>query len=201
MSIQTYDELADALIDHTKASEDAGRFINLAENEIFRRLRVIEMEKQVTLTAVSSVVSIPTGFVGVKRLSDVNEPEKLYEQTSPTNLFRRYEDVTGIDGGYFAIEGSTIQIRPKPGASTQYDLVYWFRPAALSDSTQTNEIFPEYSDLYYHLACSEAFTSRREYESAGQHRRVFEAKLQTANSEAERAQASGAMFMRPPVCA
>ena len=198
-TISTYDELADAIKDTTKITEDAGRFIALAEKHIFRNLRVYEMEAETTITASSGVVSVPTDFVALKRLSDVGEPEKIYQQTNADTLYRFYEDATDLNGGYFVQEADKLEIRPKPGTSQQYDIVYWTRPSELGPSTQTNDIFPEYADLYYNLACSYAFKSRKDFEAGREYRSEYSADLQEANAEAERAQSSGALHVRPPV--
>jgi len=153
LSVTTYSELkaAVASIMHRSdlTSEIAGA-IALCEAEMQRKLDVAEQEATATLSvsAGSSTVSLPTGFIAMRRLRQLygGALRTLY----PTSLAKPGSDIESIGGWAenIAVKGSTLTITPTPTEAQTLLLDYYAKFTPLSDSATTNWILTNHPDVY-----------------------------------------------------
>ena len=139
-------------------TSDVPFFIQLAENRIYRELRVRQMETTFSSAISSGVISVPTGYVELKvaRISS----------TSPTRTLQR-KDAEWIYSNYptrssdampqfIARDGASFIFGPYPDSAYTVAGTYYKRLSALSDSNATNWLTDDCPDLIYYAALCEA---------------------------------------------
>lgn len=128
-------------------------FVALAEMEIFNThenpLRVREMEVETTLTVTSLTASLPTDFLDARYIKQDNAVESLL-MYMPPNKWNLYKC------GYFTIVEN--EIRLPTGASTNLNLVYYAKPAALTDDADTSAVLDTYYGIYLSASLKYAST-------------------------------------------
>lgn len=158
----TYSQLKSDIIEYsarTDLSALTATFIRLAEPRIYRKLRILEMETDVTLTITSAnsyTEDLPTGFQGFKSLynSGATNPRMAYLQPNRfherDNLPRdQFWELANGDTAY-TIESNKIKIDQAEGATGDVTVpaVYWKRFLALSDSNTSNAALTNHYDLF-----------------------------------------------------
>lgn len=137
-------------------------FIRIAEAEIFRRVRLLEMETSDTLTftaAANYELAVPDGFLGLKSMYVVGatDPRVVYmtpdsfniEDNLPTDAFQNVEA-----NFVYTIEEGKIKLKSVAGATEDLDVktVYFARPTALSDDDVSNAISINHYDIYLYVS-------------------------------------------------
>jgi hypothetical protein len=133
-------------------------FLRIAEPAIFRKVRILEMETDATLTftaAASYADDLPTGFLGFKSIfvPGTNKPEVVY---LPPQRFHVEDTVASdafstLDADFvYTIEANKVKIKAVAGASEDVtaNAVYFARPDGVSDSNSTNDILTNHYDAY-----------------------------------------------------
>src|SRR5258708_1293337 len=98
MALATYSDLTASIANWFGNRSDAGfttaaaDFVVLAESEIYRRLRVREMETSTTIVTVAGTqtVALPTGFVGARRLYFTTSPLSEPGYLPPQVFWKKY---------------------------------------------------------------------------------------------------------------
>lgn len=183
MSITTYAELQTAIanwLDRSDLTSRIPEFIELAEVDIFDRLRVREMETRADITVNAEYINVPTNFLAAKRLHLSVSP--LWKVTFVTpdqiNDFKR----SGSGKPYFyTVIGSEIEFDRTPDSSYTGKFVYYEKPVALSGSATTNDIFPVYKNLYLYGALMHSETYLANDKRAALWGAMYEAALKSAN--------------------
>lgn len=158
----TYSQLKSDLIEYSARSDVSGltaTFIRLAEPRIYRRLRILEMETDVTLTLTSAgnyAEDLPTGFQGFKSLyvSGAANPRMAY---LPPNTFHLLDNTprgafSELSGGEtpYTIESNKLKIDQAVGSTGDVVVkaVYWKRFLPLSDANPSNAALANHYDLF-----------------------------------------------------
>lgn len=149
MSISNYTELKAAVADWLNRDDisDAriSEFVAMAENRIFKQLRIKELETSATLT-IDSVgkAALPADHLEPK---DVLWADKPLTRVSLTQFYTNgYVQGTPV---YFAREGNSLKFWPTPvEGATDGRLIYYARPTNLSDIQLTNDLFALSPELY-----------------------------------------------------
>lgn len=144
-------------------------FVRLAEPEINRRVRIMEMETRVTFTMSSPDYEddIPSDWLGFKRLKldDSPNPKCLYvgpdifatlEEMSPGN----FSQVIGDAALLYTVEARKIRVNRPTGSSEPISVsaVYFARPLALADEDPVNTLNPiiaQHYDLYVYATLAQ----------------------------------------------
>jgi hypothetical protein len=121
-------------------------FIQLAEKQMSRRLRVKNQETTATGTA-ATTIALPSDYVEMIALTlTASGDERALRQRdrfSGTAINNSSADVY-----YYTIEGGNIVITPEPAGTETYTLQYFASVPALSGASPTNWLITAHPDLY-----------------------------------------------------
>jgi hypothetical protein len=156
VSIDSYTELKTAIADWINRDDisDArlGDFVALAEDRIFRELRIEDMETYVALTADSDGrVTIPADFLEAR---DVLWDDVPLDRVSLAQMRSRAQ----YQGKpiAFARDRTFFALWPNPGNVTGFAMTYYARPTNLSTGNASNAVFAKAPALYLYGALVEA---------------------------------------------
>jgi hypothetical protein len=161
MSITTYAELKTDIafwLDRDDYTSKLGTFIQFAEAELQRRLRVRKMVGRATATLDNEYEVLPSDFAGVRTFELASTPTVSLEYVS-TEKLTNYRDVYASAGQpiYYSVIGDQFRFVPRP--ATTYPgsaLTYWRKIAALSDSNTSNWVLENHPDAYLYGALRHA---------------------------------------------
>ena len=158
----TYSQLKSDIVSLSSRSDVSAltaMFIRLAEPRIYRKLRILDMETDVTLTvtaANSYGEALPTGFAGFKSLylSGVTNPRMVYLPPNSFHLLDNttrdgFQDLANGDTAY-TLESNKLKIDRATGATDDavVEAVYYERFLPLSDSNTSNAALVNHYDLF-----------------------------------------------------
>lgn len=161
MSIATYAELKTAVANFLERDDLTNRipeFISLAEDRIYQTLRIREMEatSTITTTAAQQTDSLPTRYIGARRLYVDASPDTILEYRSPVNFWSMYGSQTTASPVVFTIEGENFVWGPVPDSAYSIKVLYYNRLAAFSSDSDTNNLLTKARGLYLYGALLEA---------------------------------------------
>jgi hypothetical protein len=165
MTISTYAELQTAVGDWLARSDLTSNipdFITLFEAEACRKLRVRPAETTATLTPSSGSASLPSDFLGVRRLTWDGSVAIDLSYVTPSELQSRYPDAADGVPAVYTIEGGTIRIRP----IDDEDLILVYRAKTAAVSGTLNWLFTNHPDAYLFGALCEAYMFDKDEERA-----------------------------------
>lgn len=152
MAITTYAELKTAIANWLARSDltsEIDDFIDLAEAEYNRDLRIRGMETSTSFTIDSEQEDLPTGFLGVRSFVITSTTNKtILQYMSPFHQFHTQGGSTTGTPRAYSIEGSKFRFSPSPDASYTATLVYYKAITSLSSSNTTNDILTYHPELY-----------------------------------------------------
>lgn len=157
MAISTYSTLKAALA-RWMFRDDLGEvipdFIALAEAKINRDLILREFETVVSGSGAS--FSMPEDTQSVTRISVVgfDGRKRVIPYQPPANQ-GRYAPSAGTEPVAFIVEANTVVFMP-PGASAEWEMVYYPAIPPLSDDAPTNWLLTRSPDVYLFGALTEA---------------------------------------------
>ena len=146
MALDTFGNLKTSIQKWSKRDDSLSLlddFILLAENEMYKNLRVLELETTAIATATSKDLTLPTGYIEMRRLRAISGNEYynvIY--TTPNGL--ENQNTSGIPKVYTI----TSQINFDRATTNDIEMQYYKKEIALSDSNTTNEILTNYPDIY-----------------------------------------------------
>ena len=155
MSLASYSELKSAVADFLNRQDLTATiptFIALAEARMLRRLRTRDMRTVNSAFSISAYRNaLPTDFleqIGC-RITSVSPSKPLTYRTpeEAAKLLFQYGDVTG-QPEWFTIEGGYLGAIRQPSTTFTAELIYYARPAALSDSNASNWLLSKHPDAY-----------------------------------------------------
>jgi hypothetical protein len=165
MTIATYSDLQSAVASWLARDDLTSQipdFITLFEASACRKLRVRPTEASATLTPSSGAASLPSDFLGVRRLTWEGSTPRDLDYVHPSYLQQMYpSSEEGVPTSY-TIEASTIRIRPSSDESLT--LIYRAKTAAVSGAL--NWLFTSNPDIYLFGALTEAYMFNRDAENA-----------------------------------
>jgi hypothetical protein len=155
MALSTYAELQ-AAIASWLARDDLTAyipdFITLFEGKAARVLRVRPMETTETLEPDEGEVTLPSDYLGMRRLTWLGDTRVELEHVHPSYLQAVYPSEVEGTPRYFTIEGGNIIIRPV--SATDLELVYYAKNTALEDAL--NWLLTNHPDAYLFGSLAEA---------------------------------------------
>jgi hypothetical protein len=155
MAISTYAELKQAIINWSKRQDNdvssvLDDFIDLAEADIWQRLRIREMETRSTAnTTATRFYSLPTGYQEMRRIKlDRSDKDVTLEFETPFNL--KIIESSGTPKNYTIT--SQIELDRVPDATYTIEYQYYASLTALSNSNTTNAVLTRFPTVYLY-AC------------------------------------------------
>lgn len=154
-TITTFSSLKSAAADWLDRSDisDVGgpldTMIEMAEDQIYRELRMRFMEAATTETIASGVINLPASWLETKQahISSSSASYKL-EPRSAEWIYAYFPDrsSTGLPK-YIGQEGETFIFGPYPDSAYSVVLQYYARPTSLSTSNESNWLTTNASDV------------------------------------------------------
>lgn len=194
MAITTYAELQTAVAnwlhrsDLTSAIPD---FITLAETEIFRRLRVQDLETAFTGTISSNAIALPTSYLDLKYAYVSTTPIQWLDRKSARWIREKYP-LTSSSGvpKFIAREGTNFIFGPYADAAYTIAGVYYKNIGPLSSSAHV--LFTNNPDLYLYGSLLAAVPYLKDDKRVPLWQAKYEAALIQTQIESDREEFSGA---------
>jgi hypothetical protein len=151
MALTTYPGLLEAIrswmAERTDILAQADTFVDLAESDINRLLRVREMEASETLTPdANGQATLPEDYLEYRAVVSTNNPRRNLQLIDPMTAEHRYGFRDSGLPSFFTIVGDTIQILPV--SSTDIQLLYYQRLPELTDDDPSNWLLAKSPNTY-----------------------------------------------------
>lgn len=164
MSLSTYAGLRTALVNfllndavgsNSISSTDADDLITLAEARINKEVRHKHMEKALSGTIASGVLTVPSDFVALKFAYIATTPVQVLIPSTSDQIFLQYPNRSSTDvPKYIARDVTNFVFGPFPDGNYSVGGTYYYRFSALSSAL--NSLFSDHPDLYLFAALAEA---------------------------------------------
>ena len=181
MAIIDYDSLAAAVKvyvarNDSTFSNQIENFISLAEDRIYNgvgderdpmfspAVRVKEMSETGTIIITASTGTIPTGSLGIRRLSRTSDLVGI-SYLAPDAFATRYNYPDAGTPRWYTIEGDQVRVAPAAWAG-DISVLYYKRPTGISSVSTTNDVLTAYPNLYFAAVLFEAFSFLKDGETA-----------------------------------
>lgn len=161
MSLTSYSDLKTSVANYLGRSDLTSiipDFISLAEIRLQRQLRIRQM--MVTATAITTggdnTVGLPPDFIEMRDLYVVGNPRVPLTYLSPSAFTR---DARANDSGkpvFYTLRGNEIELAPIPDTAYTLNMLYYGKPAVLSDSNPSNAFMANCPDVLLYGALLEA---------------------------------------------
>jgi len=199
MSITTYAELKTEIenwVDDASITSYVADFVSLAEKRIKRKVRLREMVARSTAAMPTSdrYLALPSDFVAVKQVQ-LNTTDLRTLEYVPEDTINLHYTSTAGEPFYYTITGTEFQFEKIPDSAYTVEITY-YQLSALSDSNTTNEIFPEFSELYLHASLVQAFLFVDETDRADYHEKLYKMYLKEAIEHDEMAKSTEGSLVR-----
>ena len=158
MAITNYGELKSAVGDFLNRSDLASvipTFIDFAEAEFNRSLRVRQMVKRAEAVIDARFSAVPADFIEAKDLVIVgsNPVTPLAFVTQQEMAQDRSATYTvAAKPQFFSVVGSQFEFMPTPDVEYSLEMSYFAKIDALSDDADTNWLLTDYPDLYLYTS-------------------------------------------------
>jgi hypothetical protein len=196
MSLTTYLGLKDAIESWSHRNDVASRlddFIDLAESEMFRHLRIRDMETRTTATTSGRYLALPTGFLEMRRvrlISGAQYFELLY--STPEGMYISQD--SGIPGVYTIT--SQLEFDRSPDSAYTIEYQYYAILTALSATNTTNAVLTRFPNIYLYGALWALYLWALQEDKAEYYYGKFRQAIQTANREDSKGRHGPAPAMR-----
>lgn len=150
MSLDTWTNLQTEVASNANRSDLTAlipTFIQLAESEMQRELKLSELEASSSITMTAGVGTLPTGYAGARSLYWDGQPDRPLEYVTPDRFNALRASYTSGDAQWYTIQGGQLLTMP-PGDGTVV-MQYLARFTALSGSNASNAILASYPDAYF----------------------------------------------------
>lgn len=158
MTISTLAELRTAVQNWTHRSSLASaridEFIANAEGRIRKELRVREMETDATVTINARAVSLPTGFIGVRRFYISTDPIRILRFVGPDAYWSSWGSSRVGPPEEFTIEGDQWKFGPVPDTTTYTGKALCYALTSLLTTVPT--LFTNHPELYLYATLVES---------------------------------------------
>ena len=156
MAITTYDELKASIANWLNRDDLADAipdFISLAEAGINRSMKHWRMEERATATLATQYEALPARWISPIRLSLLGSPAYQLEPVGQAEMTAlRGEDNTAGRPRYYCLTQGELEFYPTPNSDYDLEMVYYEKPAALSDSNASNWVLEHFPDIYLYGA-------------------------------------------------
>jgi hypothetical protein len=161
MALTSYSSLKTAVANYLGRSDLTSQipdFITLAELRLSREIRTRKLLKSVTTatTAGDSTVEIPADFLEMRDIYLSGNPRITLNYESPSAYTRNAQAEVSGKPGFYTMLGQEFEFAPIPDKAYTVELLYYFKPEALSDSNASNEFLANYPDALLYASLAEA---------------------------------------------
>jgi hypothetical protein len=148
MSLTTYLGLKDSIEAWSHRNDVASRlddFIDLAESEMLKWIRIRDMETRATAVTSGRYLSLPSDFLEMRRLRMISGAQ-YFEVLSSTPEGMYITQDSGMPK-LFTVT-SQVEFDRTPDSAYTVEMQYYGKPTALSATNATNSILTKYPNIY-----------------------------------------------------
>ena len=161
MALTSYSTLKTAVANYLGRSDLTSQipdFITLAEVRLSREIRTRKLLKSVTTSTVAgdSTVEIPSDFLEMRDIYLSGNPRISLSYESPSAFTRNAQAEVSGKPGFYTLLGQEFEFAPIPDKVYTVELLYYFKPTAMSDSVSSNEFLANYPDALLYAALLES---------------------------------------------
>ena len=193
MSLSTYAELKTAVANRLRRSDTASYvddWITLAEADIYRRLRVEDMETALSVAISSGVAALPSGYIDLKFAYVNTSPVTRLKRKTAAWIYENYP-TRSADGipVFIAREGSNFIFGPYPSSNYTITGVYYKNLGAVSSTAHA--LFTSNPDVYVYGALTMAVRELKDDKGIARWTPLYENAIQQAQAASDREDYSG----------
>jgi hypothetical protein len=178
MAVTDYTNLQTEVISNSNRSDLTSlipTFIQMAEADMKRRLKLVDFEGAENITVTSGSGSLPSDFAGALDVywdedTDVSLRFLTHEQYN-----NKRPSLTDGSPVYFTITGSTIKVLPADTGTAV--MTYVARLSSLSASSTTNTVITNYPDAYFFGTLKHLYHHTRNWAAKTEQSNEFERAL------------------------
>ena len=156
MALTTYNELKAAVTNWSHRSDLAvvmDDLVLVAEQWIFRNVRIREMETALAATITGVTAAVPSDFLGLRHAYIEGSRKYALEVVAPDTIYKNYPtSATGIPA-YIAVDRTSFIFGPSPSESNVVRGTYFAKPTPLA--TAVNTIFSVHPEIYLFATLAE----------------------------------------------
>ena len=109
-----------------------------------------------TTTAGDSTVALPSDFLELRDIYLDGNPRISLQYLSPSTFTRNAQATVSGKPAVYTTLGQEFEFAPIPDKTYTVELLYYFKPTAMSDSVASNEFLANYPDALLYAALAEA---------------------------------------------
>lgn len=161
MSLSTYSDLKTSVANYLGRSDLTSQipdFITLAELRLSRELRIRQMLTSASLTVTSndSTFSIPSDFLAIRDIYLDGTPRIPVTYLSPAAFSREARATDTGEPVFYTMNGTEFELAPIPAKAYTAKVMYYAKPAALSDQNTSNAFLANATDALLYASLLEA---------------------------------------------
>jgi hypothetical protein len=174
-------------------------FIELAESQMERPLRVRQMIARATASVDTQYSAVPADFLEAKTFKITSSnPIQPIEFLTPEQMDDRdqlYSNAPGMPK-YFTIVGNQIRVSPRPDGTYTAELMYFSKLPKLSDSVTTNWLLASSPDAYLYGSLMQAAPYLKDDERVAVWGSLYNTAIESIKFADQSASASGLIRAR-----
>ena len=182
MALANYTDLKQAIENWSHRNDISSYlddFIDIAESEIFKSIRIRDMQKRATATLdTDRFLALPDNFIEMRSLKLINGGT-TYDCTSVSPDSLELSNSSGIPL-HFTVTDELVFDRTPSGTFT-LEMQYWQTVTALSDSNTTNAILTRFPNIYLWGSLWALSKWSEDYQKADVYYRDMQIAIQEAN--------------------
>lgn len=168
-------------------------FIDMAEADIWNRLRIRDMEARATATASGRYLVLPDYFVEMRRLRLISG--STHYELRPRSIDALIiSDSSGIPSAYSVT--SQLEFDKTPSGSYTIEMQYYKSLLPLDDTNTSNAVSANYPQLYVYGALHYLYTWSEELDKAALYKQYFNNLVIEINAKDSKARTGPAPAMR-----
>jgi len=161
MALTSYSTLKTAVANYLGRSDLTSQipdFITLAELRLSREIRTRKLLKSVTTTTTAgdSTVALPSDFLELRDIYLDGNPRISLQYLSPSTFTRNAQATVSGKPAVYTTLAQEFEFAPIPDKAYTVELLYYFKPVAMSDSVASNEFMANYPDALLYASLAEA---------------------------------------------
>jgi hypothetical protein len=196
MSLTTYLGLKDSIEAWSHRNDVASRlddFIDLAESEMLKWIRIRDMETRATAVTSGRYLSLPSDFLEMRRLRMISGAQ-YFEVLSSTPEGMYITQDSGMPK-LFTVT-SQVEFDRTPDSAYTVEMQYYGKPTALSATNTTNSILTKYPNIYLFGSLWALYLWALQEDKAEYYYGKLMQAIQTANREDKKGRHGPAPAMR-----
>ena len=195
MAISNYNELKTAINDWGKRNDAQAKvdtFIDLAEADIWRDLRIKEMQTRDTGNLSGRTLALPADYLEARKLRLATTPPRELTFRVPEAM--NISNESGVPTDYTITD--QIEFNKTPDSTYAYELLYFKKLTALSSSNATNAALTNYPMVYLYGSLKHYFDWSQNDALAMKYESKYERALTQANNSDKKGRYPSAKSMK-----